>query len=152
GPPEPVPVGSPPWITKFRAIRWNRVPSKNPFLARKTRLFTVFGAVLGSSSITIFPHEVWSVARYVVPVSIDIFGGLENCGLGVVASFGALAPQATAFGPGEGSTVAGVELVADGAGVPDAVAPDPPPLVNANTARPMPPRAIAIETPITVAR
>ena len=27
GPPLPVPVGSPPWMTKFRAIRWKIRPS-----------------------------------------------------------------------------------------------------------------------------
>ena len=63
GPPEPVPVGSPPWITSIDvSSRWIRWPSKYPSCARKTKEFTVSGAWSASSSTTIVPHDVWNSA------------------------------------------------------------------------------------------
>ena len=44
GPPVPVPVGSPPWITKPGTTRWKVVPSKKPLSASETSEAAVFGA------------------------------------------------------------------------------------------------------------
>ena len=59
GPPPPVPVGSPPWMTKPGTTRWNVVPSKKPLSASETREAAVFGAVFWSSSIVNEPQFVW---------------------------------------------------------------------------------------------
>ena len=80
-------------------------PSKKPWLARNTKLFTVCGAFFGSSSISIVPHDVTIVAMYVFSGSIFMGGGPENCGLDLPAVFGASAPHATSSGAGWGSTV-----------------------------------------------
>ena len=74
-------------------------------MARNTKLFTVCGAVFGSSSILIVPHDVTIVAMYVFSGSIFMGGGPENCGLGLPAVSGASAPHATSAGAGCGSTV-----------------------------------------------
>src|SRR6266508_6454293 len=64
GPPEPDPVGSPPWITKSLWIRWKISPSKKCCLARNTKLLTVLGASFWSSWRTIVPQDVFKVALY----------------------------------------------------------------------------------------
>ena len=63
GPSDPVPDGSPPWITSIEVSRrWKYWPSKKPLSVRKRNEFTVWGARFASSSITIVPHEVTIVA------------------------------------------------------------------------------------------
>ena len=42
----PVPVGSPPWITKPGTMRWKTVPSKKPDSTSEANDAAVFGAYL----------------------------------------------------------------------------------------------------------
>ena len=63
GPPDPVPVGSPPWMTKPGTIRWNLIPSKKPLFARLTNDADVQGAVSRSSSIVKAPLFVCMTRR-----------------------------------------------------------------------------------------
>ncbi len=59
-------------------------------------MFAVIGAGFVSSLIVMSPHEVCSVARYVLVVSIRMGGGPENWGFPFDAAAGTLAPHATA--------------------------------------------------------
>src|SRR6266542_264968 len=100
-----------------------------------TMLLTVFGAVVGSSSIWISPHEVCNVHRYFFFVSIVMAGGFEYLPLNratVDAAAGVVPPQATAAGVAVG---VGVEL---GVGVALAWGFPLPPSTSAATAPPAP--------------
>ena len=55
----PVPVGSPPWITKPGTMRWKTVPSKKPLRASDTNDAAVFGEVFWSSRMVKAPQLVW---------------------------------------------------------------------------------------------
>src|SRR6185295_5150928 len=67
-------------MTKSFTTRCQVRPSKNFLLARNTKLLTVFGAVLGSSSTVIFPHDVSMVAVYFLAASIVIGGASLKVG------------------------------------------------------------------------
>src|SRR3954454_7955307 len=69
GPPPPVPVGSPPWMTKPGTIRWKVRPSKNPDFASATSDALVFGAPFASSSIVNDPQLVSTTSEYVFDAS-----------------------------------------------------------------------------------
>src|SRR4051794_38415155 len=64
----PVPVGSPPWITKPGTIRWKRVPSKN-FL----RTSDANEAVVQGESFTSSVNA--NVPRFVFVVTVYVFAG-----------------------------------------------------------------------------
>src|SRR5438067_8590999 len=75
-------------MTKLLTARWNVRPSKNFFWARKTKLLTVFGALLASRSAVILPHDVSNVAVYFLAGSIVIGGAVVNVGrLGLSGGF-----------------------------------------------------------------
>ena len=58
-----VPLGSPVWATKPGMTRWKVMLSNQPFRARNTKLFTVWGADLGNSSIlNVSPEPISTVA------------------------------------------------------------------------------------------
>jgi hypothetical protein len=50
--------GSPAWIMNPLMMRWNPVPSKNPWRASFLKLATVCGASLAQNSIAICPFDV----------------------------------------------------------------------------------------------
>ena len=58
----PVPVGSPPWITKPGTIRWKIVLSKKPCLASETNDAVAFGDWAWSSRIVKLPQFVSNVS------------------------------------------------------------------------------------------
>src|SRR3990172_7402243 len=61
----PVPVGSPPCAMKPSSTRWKVTPSKKPLHARKTKLFTVIGALAGNNSAENSPpFAIKNVAKY----------------------------------------------------------------------------------------
>ena len=62
GPPEPRPVGSPPWITKPGTIRWKNVSVKKPCRVSETSDAVVFGASFGSSVTVKEPQFVWNTS------------------------------------------------------------------------------------------
>src|SRR5690242_12228919 len=86
GPSVPVPVGSPPWITKFGMIRWKTVPTKKWRRTRLTNDAVVFGESFTSSRIVMSPQFVWSVTSYV------FFGSSVSVGFGTwrFSGFGVL--------------------------------------------------------------
>src|SRR5437667_163455 len=92
--------GSPPWITKSCTVRWKICPSKKCWFVRNTRLFTVFGASLGSSSTLIVPQDVTMVMTYFLLVSMVIFGGFLYCFFFTALAFGTFPPQATTAAEG----------------------------------------------------
>src|SRR2546430_8649254 len=106
GPPLPVPVGSPPWMTKFLAIRWKISPSKKWCCARNTKLFTAFGAVFGVSRMTMVPHEVCRVAWYCLFRLMVKEGALPKLGFLTLAAAGTFPPQATPAAEAEAVGVA----------------------------------------------
>src|SRR3954447_11272405 len=74
GPPPPVTVGSPPWITKPGTMRWKIVSSKKPLRASATNEAAAFGDVFGSSRIVNAPQLVWSVTSYFFELSSGFDG------------------------------------------------------------------------------
>src|SRR5436309_10010365 len=106
-------------------------------------LFTVCGVSFASSAIAIVPHDVRTVATYVLPASMVIFGACEYALLNretVDACGGTEPPQATPPAAGVGEAV-GVEET-DGA----AAGAEPPPVSSAAAANPPPPNATAMAT------
>src|SRR3954452_22174245 len=69
GPPEPPPVGSPPWITKPGTIGGKNVSSKKPRFAREARDPAAFGATFWFSVTVNEPQFVSKTRRYVLPAS-----------------------------------------------------------------------------------
>src|SRR5579859_1698988 len=65
-PPEPVPVGSPPWITQS-STRWKVRPSKSPALALRAKWATVFFTEASSLNwMTIWPRGVSTVIVFII--------------------------------------------------------------------------------------
>src|SRR3954454_1472394 len=62
GPPVPVPVGSPPWITKPGTMRWKVVFLKKPARASETIEALAFGALFRSSFTVNEPQLVLKVS------------------------------------------------------------------------------------------
>src|SRR3954468_215642 len=74
GPPAPVTVGSPPWITKPGTMRWKIVLSKKPARASAAKDAAAFGDVLWSSLIVNEPQVVCRVTSYVFDLSSGLTG------------------------------------------------------------------------------
>ena len=64
GPAEPVPVGSPPWMTKPGTMRWKNVSSKKPRLASETSEAVALGDAFWSSVTVKSPQFVAKTSRY----------------------------------------------------------------------------------------
>src|SRR4051794_5213898 len=81
----PLPVGSPPWITKSGTMRWKTVFLKKPALASETIDADAFGAVLRSSFTVKLPQLVWKVSVHFFEASrgaLGFFAPPSGFGLG----------------------------------------------------------------------
>src|SRR5262245_59078683 len=86
-------------MTKSFTTRCHVSPSKNFFWARKTKLLTVLGAPLASSSAVILPHDVSIVTVYFLAGSMVIGGAAVNVGrLGLSGGFVSLHCTAASAG------------------------------------------------------
>src|SRR3954451_14537688 len=87
GPPVPVPVGSPPWITKPGTMRWKIVFLKKPALARETIEADAFGALFRSSFTVKSPQLVLNVSVQALEASsgrVGFFAPPSGLGFGFV--------------------------------------------------------------------